>query len=134
MGYLGAISAFDPSDEGPRGPWLVEVEGRGGVHATHLPIAPLRFEPATLEVDTLEDAGGLMQLVIETIERLHAELGSSEHRPRIVGLRLRLEGRTHLRTELDAEIIRLKQMPPVPREGILYFVQKVTNASLRRET
>ena len=130
IGYLGAITPLDPSDEGPRGPWLVEVEGRGDVHAMHLPIAPLRFEPATLEVDTLEDAGGLMQLVIETIERLHAELGGSEHRPRIVGLRLRLEGRTRLRSELDAEIIGLKQMPPVPREGILYFVQKVTNASL----
>jgi len=129
IGYLGAITALDPSDEGARGPWLVEIAGRGRVELEQLPLAPLRFERLDLDVGSLEDAEDLQQLVPQAIDRLHAELCVSEFRPRAVGTRIHLTGRTPRRSALDAELARLVELV-VPRDEVLYYVQKAVNKTL----
>src|SRR5690606_14157370 len=49
IGYLGSLTALDSNEVGPRGPWLLETDGRG-VHLTHQPLAPLRFEEHDVEI------------------------------------------------------------------------------------
>jgi len=127
VGYLGALTALDPSDEGPRGPWLVEVSGNGRVEARHLTLAPLRFEPISIDVSGLDDAEGLPRLVTSAVDRLHAQVGAAEYRPRAVGLRLRLEGRSALRAAIGARSTLLPDLV-LKHDSIDYFVQKVTNA------
>jgi len=128
IGYLGALTALDPSDEGARGPWLLEIENDRSLQVRQLHLAPLRFEPISIDVAELDDAEGLPRLVTEAVESLHERLRSAEYAPRAVGLRIRLEGRTALRPAIGARSLRLPELV-LPHEGIDYFVQKVTNAT-----
>ena len=50
IGYLGSLSGLDPGESGPRGPWLVEVEGPGRVRAKQLALAPIRYERVAVEI------------------------------------------------------------------------------------
>jgi exonuclease SbcD len=129
IGYLGALTALDPSDEGRRGPWLVEIAGRGSVEIEQLALAPLRFERLDLDVSGLDEAEDLRQLVPQAIEQLHAKLTGSDLRPRAVGVRLHLRGRTPHRPALEAERRRLVEMV-VQRDDTVYFVQKAVNETL----
>jgi DNA repair exonuclease SbcCD nuclease subunit len=126
VGYLGALTALDPSDAGPRGPWLVEVVRRGRITAEQLVLAPLRFEHLALDVSDLDDAGALGRRVTDMLRELHARLADSERRPHAVGVRLRLEGRTPIRRQLQAECERVTDLV-LPIDATVYFVQKIAN-------
>jgi DNA repair exonuclease SbcCD nuclease subunit len=126
VGYLGALAALDPSDVGPRGPWLVEVAGRGEVTLEHLALGPLRFESLALDLSDLEDAGTLGGRVTDALRTLHDRLADSEQRPLAVGLRVTLVGRTRLRRRLQAECERMKDLL-LPLEGTVHFVHKAEN-------
>jgi len=52
-GYLGSLVGLDPSETGPRGPWLVKLSADGGVEPEHIALAPLRWE-------RIQDAGPAM--------------------------------------------------------------------------
>lgn len=53
VGYLGSMTGLDAGEPGPRGPWWVEVEGPGRVAASHLPIAPIRYETVDCALEGL---------------------------------------------------------------------------------
>lgn len=99
-GYLGAIGALDPSDLGPRGPWIVEVEGKGAVTAEQLALSPLRYERLDIDVGDLPDPDALHGLIHAEIDRLAGELNGARHAPRAIGVRIRLVGRTDGRRAL----------------------------------
>jgi len=126
VGYLGALTALDPSDVGPRGPWIVETARRGQVEIEHLALAPLRFEHLVLDVSDLDGAEGLERFAVDAIADLHARIAISDAHPRAVGVRFRLTGRTDVRPALEAECDRMTNLA-VPHDGTLYFVQKATN-------
>jgi len=112
-GYLGSLVGLDPSEVGPRGPWLVRVDGRGDVTTRHLPIAPLRWERFELQVEPdegPEDLGDRLLAEIvrvgeeislcadglaESVDESRQESGISAIRaPRVLGLRPILVGPT----------------------------------------
>ena len=53
-GYLGSLAGLDPSETGPHGPWLLRISNGGDLHLEHVPLAPLRWEYATVSIDGLE--------------------------------------------------------------------------------
>lgn len=49
LGYLGSLVGLHREETGWRGPWRVDVTGRGEVTATRLVLGPLRWEALTID-------------------------------------------------------------------------------------
>ncbi|MBI4882369.1 MAG: metallophosphoesterase [Planctomycetes bacterium] len=127
IGYLGSLSALDPSESGAHGPCLVEVLA-ARVLVTRLPLAPLRFEPVEVDAGGLSEAEELEARVIAAFDNLDREIAVAAHRPRAVGCRVRLAGRTHLRRDIGRWLAeRDPRDLALPKEGIVYFIESVTN-------
>ena len=69
IGYLGSLSALDPGEPGPHGPWRLEVERDGHLHFEHLPLAPIRYEGLRLDVSQLAADGDLAHALAIELER-----------------------------------------------------------------
>ena len=110
-GYLGAISPADPGEEGAYGAWLLEVTGSGRERLTsrHLPLAALRYETLVVDVESMTATDDLVTAVSSAVAELGAELSASwapELPSRAVGVRVRLTGRSHVRSELAAALAK----------------------------
>lgn len=133
-GYLGSLVGLDPGETGRRGPWLVEVFGRGQVQATHRPLGPVRWEPLEVSVEGLGGA--------ELEDQLHGRIlaAFSEHARGLgpdvrrgldaVGCRVRLRGVT----AEGAAIARLVSDPARfvvnnQLDGVSYFLEKLVDAT-----
>ena len=126
IGYLGSLSGLNPTETGAHGPCLLEIEPNGPVRIERIPLAPLRWERIELDVGELREAGELGGQITARIEALHQELRGAELRPRAVGLRIRLIGRTALRRDLEQWLRREQPRNLViVRDDVAYFVQRV---------
>ena len=56
LGYLGSLVGLDRGETGPRGPWLVTVEGRGSLRARQVQLGPVQWEDAEVDVSDLPEA------------------------------------------------------------------------------
>ncbi len=127
IGYLGSLSALDPSESGAHGPCLVEVLA-ARVTATRLPLAPLRFEPVEVDAGGLSAAEELEARFIAACDGLDRALALAVHRARAVGCRVRLTGRTSLRRDIDLWLgDRHPRDLALPKEGLVYFIESVAN-------
>lgn len=137
IGYLGSLAGLDPGEPGLHGPWRVAVEDRR-VAATHLPLAPLRWEGESVAVETIDGGGdgleeSVAEAVVAAIERVHRRIITSSPRvaPRVVGCRLRLEGRSPDHAAIAAlatgeSIGRISSV----RDDTVYFVERVVDDAL----
>jgi len=124
-GYLGSVTALRASETGPRGPWLIQVQGRDFA-ADHLPLAPLRFEVLELDCSELDDPGGLAQAIIAAAREPISKLGQSKTAPRAVGLRVKLTGRTRAAAALADAAAELDAETPCWDEvGIRCFIHRI---------
>lgn len=122
-GYLGSVTGLDPSEPGVRGPWVLEVAADGSLAIEQVALAPLRWDLLTVSVDGLEQAEEVHRRVTEAIAGLHAEVSRAEQPPAAVGCRLRFEGRTHLRGEIERTLNQDDpRHAPLQRDGVVYFV------------
>ena len=122
-GYLGSLTALDANEIGPRGPWLLEADGKG-VRLTQQVLAPLRFEELDVDVSGVQDSLTAQDRMLTAL-RSRAALTSDAPGPRAVGLRLRLVGRTRVREAL----VDAAEQAPGAREtapdGVVYFIERV---------
>lgn len=140
MGYLGSLTGLDPGEAGPRGPWLLECKN-ASIEIEHLPLAPLRWEELTVDLDGIEGHEEVDARIVVAIARRHREIvacyprpGEGGHAephgpkacrlPLAVGCRLRFIGRISGRGEIER---RLEVEDPIEKfdieqEGIRYFV------------
>ena len=95
VGYLGSLSALDPSAVGRRGPWIAEV-GPAGVSMRQLPLSTLRFERVSVDVSQARDQSGLEELLARSVREVGDRVAAEGGEARLVGVRVRLEGRSHL--------------------------------------
>lgn len=122
-GYLGSLTGLDPGEPGVHGPWLLEVAADGGLAIGQAALAPLRWEVLTVPVDGLEQAADVHRRVTEAVAALHAEVAQAARPPAAVGCRLRFEGRTQLRAELERTLHQDDpRHAPLERDGVVYFV------------
>jgi len=92
FGYLGSLLGLDPSETGPHGPWLIEMEPGGSIQARQRALAPLRWERVELRLPALEAAEDLGDLLLEEATRQALAIREQSPVPRALGLRLRLVG------------------------------------------
>lgn len=93
-GYLGSLVGLDPSELGPRGPWLIRVRADGEIVTEHLPIAPLRWERFDVQVDDEDDSEDLGDRLLAEMVRVGRSVESSGSAPKVLGLRPILKGAT----------------------------------------
>jgi exonuclease SbcD len=116
IGYLGSISAYDPGESGPHGPWLLEVGNDGELRFEHLPVAPIRYEAFDFNVEDLPREGDLATGLAAAIERgrLSAWIASDATlaEVKVLALRITLTGATDRAAEIRtaAETLREQQL------------------------
>ncbi len=92
IGYLGCLTGMDPGEPGAHGPWLIDI-GEGRIREVRqLPIAALRWEALRVDLNALEDAGELEQVLIAKAEQLDHVLFAHGPAPKAVGLRVKFFG------------------------------------------
>lgn len=105
-GYLGSVVALDPSESGPRGPWLLTIE-KGALRFEHLPLAPLRYEHVAIDL-----MGGDLLAALDRVAReVEARVRDSGATPHVVGLRGMLTGAPADPRELERDLARLATEP-----------------------
>lgn len=123
-GYLGSVSGLDPTEDGPRGPWLLRVSPDGDLAMEHILLAPLRWETLPVDITELTDPGEVRELVLQRLRALDEHLQATTHTPPVaVGVRARFVGRTRFRRELRRQLDEAgltEQAIPIGER--LYFV------------
>ena len=94
VGYLGSLVALDPSETGPRGPWLVEISADGGIKPEHVPLAPVRWEPVEVSVEGIGHVEDVRDRLLDEARKQARALKTAGSMPRALGLRVRLTGST----------------------------------------
>jgi exonuclease SbcD len=134
LGYLGSLVGLDPGETGARGAWEVEVGRDGRLAWRHLPLSPLRWERVDVPVDDYDRDGRTLQdLLVGAMAARHAAIRAEGAEPRLVGIRLRLCGRTAQHASLAAELAALRAAGAdrlrVPADGCLLFAEQVIDDS-----
>lgn len=129
IGYLGSLSALRASETGVRGPWLITISGKE-IAADHLPLAPLRYEAIEVDCSRLDEAGRLHGLILEACRKRVAEIVEGNDRPRALGFRLSLTGRTSAYSALEDAVDLVREDTRAWDEaGISCFIQKIELAT-----
>ncbi|MGY6629585.1 MAG: metallophosphoesterase family protein [Wenzhouxiangella sp.] len=125
IGYLGSVSALRASETGPRGPWLITVEGRR-VTAEQRVIAPLRYERLAIDVEGAESAEKLGGRVLSACRQRLNTMGEQHPLPEALGLRLHFHGHSARAAALSGDITRLGEEARSWQEsGVHCFIDKI---------
>jgi DNA repair protein SbcD/Mre11 len=132
-GYLGSATALRRSETGARGPWLYTVSATGIVGVDHWPLAPLRWEPLDIDMTGVADVDDARGHLLNAIRAIAAPIADRPMRPDLIGLRVRLGGRTSHRSaiarHLDiADLADLANVPVGP--SLRAFVGTMRDAML----
>lgn len=115
-GYLGSVTALRASEVGTRGPWLYDI-GAGGVRAiAQWPLAPLRWEALDVDLTGIEAATDARTRILGAANALADTLATARLHPEVLGLRLRLHGRTALRRQV-AGMLGDQELDDLPLAG-----------------
>jgi DNA repair exonuclease SbcCD nuclease subunit len=129
IGYLGSATALRASDIGPRGPWLIEWQ-RQRLKASHLPIAPLRFDALELDLSDLQSPDELGEAALAASRQHLRSIGSASFLPDVIGLRLTFTGRCKFDAALAGKAEELIATSRPWREGpVEVFLQKAVVAT-----
>lgn len=129
IGYLGSVTALRASDTGPRGPWLIEWN-RGRIAATHLPLAPLRFDALEVDLSELRAPEELAEAILSASRSHVAKVADQAYVPEVIGLRLTLTGRCRFEQALAGMVEELVAGSRPWKEGpVRLFLQKAVIAT-----
>lgn len=94
-GYLGSLVGLDPGEQGPHGPWLVQLRSTGEVRTHQVAMAPLRWQEFAVRVEPEESPEDIADRLLSEAVRVASEVEQSAAvAPRVLGLRPRLVGGT----------------------------------------
>ncbi len=132
-GYLGSVSGMDPGEPGDRGPWLLEIERGRLASLQQWVLAPIRFEPLTLDLTELEEAEAVRSHLAEQLRELDTRIAQSFQPPAAVGLRITLAGRSRFGEQalaiLEGERQGANDLSPGGGNS-RYFIEKLIPAAL----
>jgi DNA repair exonuclease SbcCD nuclease subunit len=124
--YPGSPQALDPSEAGPHGPWLIELDNPRAPRCRQLPIAKVRYDPCAVDLTAATEAEELearVQAVV--IDALDALVGDDLH-PELLSLRVRFTGATALCGRVD-ELARNVTDLERSRHGVRARIEKWIN-------
>jgi len=128
MGFLGSLTALDPTETGVHGPWLLTYAGRELVEAQHLALATLRWECVAVAVDAWTSVEDLEPGVTGALRDFDAREAANIGAARVVGLRIELTGRCKFHRDLQRAIERFAhdQLRPT-LDGRAFFVDAIVD-------
>ena len=103
-GYLGSLSGMDPGEPGQHGPWIVTVAAGRIAGVEQIPLAPLRWEPLTVDLSDIASAEEAKDRVLAETRQLDEKIAGAAVAADAVGLRVVLTGRTRLGALARGEI------------------------------
>ncbi len=138
IGYLGSVTAFDPGETGPRGPWVLNLNEKGALSVEHLPLAPLRYENIELDVSELgaSDASGYEDVLHDLLykrglEQTAARLMGETENTQAVCVRVHLVGRSSSRLALSRAVASLENraggLPSLRADRTFYYVDQIVD-------
>jgi len=135
IGYLGSITGLDPTETGPRGPWLLTIEAGRIASVEHWALAPLRWEHPAVDLSDIRQPEEAKNRLVQRLEQLDTELAVARLAPAAVGLRIRLVGSTRWGAKaaelLDPHLQRDQDEPVFTgrSSGADYFIDRVELAT-----
>mgnify|MGYP000096576153 CR=1 FL=1 len=102
IGYLGSATGLDSGEPGPRGPWLVTVDGGRIVGIEHWPLAPLHWQRLPVDLTGIESPEDARDRLLAAVNNLDRDLSARSIVPEAAGLRVQFTGRSDLRREVEA--------------------------------
>jgi exonuclease SbcD len=127
-GYLGSLVGLNPGEQGGHGPWMIRVGRDGRIAAEHLQVAPLRWDMVDCEIGE-DDLDAVGDRIINEAVRFVSELQAQGPAPDVLGLRIRLKGRTRHYDALQRSIRDGRWRDSNRRVGdTLVFIDKVIDA------
>lgn len=125
IGYLGSVNALRASETGARGPWIIDIED-GKVIATHLPLAPLRFETLSIDCSEISDGDELGAKLLSSARERIVELQQTGHLPDALGLRVELVGQCPISERMPEAAERLlDDARPWTESGVTCFIHGI---------
>ncbi len=109
VGYLGSLVGLDRGELGPRGPWLVQPDGSGGLKTRQLALGPVYWTRAQVALDDLlpgDDAPDRILVAVEAalIQAASEDAWWRDGRFSAVGVRVELTGRSAATSDIQAWI------------------------------
>ncbi|MEQ9095713.1 MAG: DNA repair exonuclease [Phycisphaerales bacterium] len=118
-GYLGSVCGLDPGEPGPRGAWLVRMDG-SGTRLDHRPLGPIAW--ATIEVDCHDIRPEALDGVLrERAEHVADGLESA----RAVGVRVSLAGEHAAWQALNARAAGIETGHPWQHRDKAVFIERL---------
>ncbi|WP_243864954.1 metallophosphoesterase family protein [Halospina denitrificans] len=129
-GYLGSATGLDPGESGPRGPWLLRVEGGAIRSLEQWLIAPLQWERLTVDLTALASTEEARERLIGAVNERDAAFTQRGLPPEAVALRITLAGRTALAGDVRRLLERENLDTIHAGQGnIHYFVEHLAYAT-----
>ncbi len=133
-GYLGSLTGLDRGETGPRGPWLIAVDGGYITELEQLVLAPLRWEPLAVDLKGIGGSADARGRLLEETQALDAVLATLPMPPVAAGLSIRFTGRTGLGDAAVEEISEEDRNHLYSGSaGTRYFIPKPPLADTRPE-
>lgn len=118
FGYLGSACGLDPSEDGPRGAWMIRCDAQG-VRTEHVPLAPLVWVRHSVDVGSI-DADRLDAAVQRECDALADRCDGAE----AVGVRLVLTGTHPNWARINKSIAEIDLGQPWEHRGRRVFLDK----------
>lgn len=129
-GYLGSATGLDPGESGPRGPWLLRVDGGAIRSVEQWLIAPLQWEPVSVDLTGLASAEEARERLVGAVNERDAMFNQRELPPEAVALRITLAGRTDLAGDVRRVLERENLASIHAGQGnIHYFVEHLVHGT-----
>lgn len=123
--YPGSPQGLDPSEQGPHGAWMVDMEPGQVPSVELLPLAELRWERVDLSLEQAADEQSLQQAAVGALQRKHEAIRGQLGLTKAVCCRLCLSGRTSLHRQLPSLAGNIQADLNPTFEGVEYFIERV---------
>ena len=128
-GYLGSATGLNPGEAGPRGPWLLRVEGGAISAMEQWLLAPMQWEPLRVDMTGVASPEQAREWLISAVNKRDAALVRRDLPPEAVALRVTLVGRTDLADRIRQLLARENLDAIHAGQGsIHYFVERLVYA------
>ncbi|MEM7260530.1 MAG: metallophosphoesterase [Planctomycetota bacterium] len=108
IGYLGTVVGLDASETGVRGGWRLEIDEHEAISIEQVPLAPLRWETIDLDIEELRSEADLSPAIANALRRAHDHWAGGLGPANVIGVSLRLVGRSSLHRRLRKSVRELE--------------------------
>src|SRR5690606_9909225 len=126
-----SATGLHPNEHGPRGPWLISIDGGRIAAVEQVQLAPLHWEHVDVDVTGIAAPEDARDLLLARVAELHSRLGPRALPPAAAGLRVRFVGRSRFRGEIE-RMLDEERLDDVGTgtSGRRYFVESATVATV----